>query len=338
MIRNHKLQTVLIIMLSLLLVGLTSCGKKKKKTIEDIRTEFNKKPNSKYLIALKKHYKKENNTKAILEISEAFYKAFPNDRYIKTDIGKVYADLAKKEKGEKKLELLTKASSFGYTNTLLTQELASLVDEKIKVLEKNGNNDELIKFLEKTKKLPLQSKMRRAVELKINLIKNKAVFDKFYKPFRANIEKTVPALLATIFPQKNVAFDKAKGDFLLKSVAIVQKGDTDKNSYTKTKNIAYNSNLELFTVLKYALEHGKKPPVGKEFRELFFPKESFHCDSVVLSKDKKKLQLTCTANILDLGQIFFDAKKDAEESAKKEVKKVTDTKAKDTKTEKKKEK
>jgi len=217
---------------------------------------------------------------------------------------------------------------------MLTQELVALVGEKIKTLEKNGNNDELVKYLENTKKLPIDSKMRRSVELKINLIKNKAVFDKFYNPFKANIEKNVPTLLTTIFPQKNVTFDSAKGDFLLKSIATVQKGDTDKNSYTKTKNIAYNSNLELFTILKYALEHGKKPPVGKEFRELFFPKESFHCDSVVLSKDKKKLQLTCTANILDLGQIFFDAKKDD----KKEVKKDADTKVKDTKAEKKKEK
>lgn len=321
MIRNHKLKFILTIMLSFALIGLISCGgKKKSKNIADIRAEFNKKPNPKSLMFLKKHYKKENNDKAILEISEVYYKAYPKDRYIKQDIGKAYAKLAEKEKGEKKLALLIKAIDFGYSNNLLTEELTNLIGEKIKAYEKNDNDKELSNFLEKTKKLPLDSKMRMSINSKIDFLKNKAVFDKFYKPFKAKVETDIITLLTKIFPKKNVSYDKVKGEFMIKVVSGVQKGDSDKNNYAKTKNIAFNTNLEDLTILKYALEHGTRPPIGKEFNELPFAKEDFHCDGVVLSKDKKALQLICTANILDLGKAFFTVRDEAKEEVKKEGK------------------
>jgi len=333
MIKSSKLRFILVIMLSFMLVGLVGCGgKKKKRDIASVRAEFNKKPNPKYLRYLKKHYKKEKNAKAILEILEVYYKAYPKDRYIKKDIGKAYADLANKEKGEKKLALLIKAVDFGYTNSLLTQELAALVGEKIKAFEKNNNDKELKIFLEKTKKLPLNSKMRININAKIDFLKNKAVFDKFYVPFKAKVEKNRKPLLAKIFPKKNVGYDKVKGNFMIQAITKVQKGDSDKNNYAKTKNIAYNVNLENLTILKYALEHGKRPPVGKEFKELPFGKEDFHCDGVVLAKDKKSLQLICTASILDLGKAFFSVrdadKTEVKKKAKKEVKKPADKKGK----------
>ncbi len=319
---NNKLRIFTILILTLTMITISGCGKKKKKSIEEIRKEYNQKPTPRAFAVLKKHYKAQKNTKAILEISEAYYKSYPQDKYIKQDIGKAYSELASKEKGEKKLSLLIKAVKFGYSSSMLTQELTDLVGEKIKAFEKNSNDKDLKVFLEKTKKLPLDSKMRMTINSKLDFLKNKAVFDKFYVPFKKEKESKIATLLPKIFPKKSVTYDKAKGDFVVKSVAKVAKGDSDKNNYAKTKNIAYNINLENFTILKYALEHGTRPPVGKEFNELPFPKEDFHCDGVVLSKDKKALQLTCTANILDLGKAFFSVR----DEGKKEVKKSDDKK------------
>lgn len=319
---NNKFKIFTILILTLTMFGLSSCGKKKKKTIKEIRMAYNQKPTPKYLSVLRKYYKNKKDTKSILEISETYYKAYPKDKYIKQDIGKAYAELANKEKGEKKLNYLIKAVDYGYTSSILTRELTDLVAEKIKTFEKNNNDKDLKAFLEKTKKLPLNSKMRMTVNSKLDLLKNKAVFDKFYSKFKKEKESKMVALLRKIFPKKNVTYNKTKGDFIIKAVSRVAKKDSDKNNYAKTKNIAYNINLENFTILKYALEHGKRPPVGKEFNELPFPKEDFHCDGVVLSKDKKALQLTCTANILDLGKAFFSVR----DEGKKEVKKSNDKK------------
>jgi hypothetical protein len=320
---NRKFKIVLILILTLTLLGLSSCGKKKKTDINEIRKEFNKKPTPRYLTYLKKYYKEKKDKKAILEISEIYYKAFPQDKYIKEDIGKAYSELASLEKGEKKLELLIKAVDFGYTNSLLTEELTELIGEKIKAFEKNNNDTDLASFLEKTKKLPIDSKMRMTINSKVDFLKNKAIFDKFYIPFKTNTEKKAPTLLAQIFPKKNVEYDSVKGNFIIKAVVSVQNGDNDKNNYPKTKNIAYNINLENFTILKYALEHDAKPPVGQEFNELPFPKEDFHCDGVVLSKDQKALQLICNVNILDLGKAFFSVRDEGkkEEPKKEDVKK-----------------
>jgi len=319
---NSKFRIFAILILTLTMVGLSGCGKKKKRNVEEIRAEFNKKPTPKYLAYLKKHYKAKKDMKSVLEISEAYYKAYPKDRYIKQDIGKAYAELANKEKGEKKLSYLIKAVDFGYTSNLLTTELTELVGEKIKNFEKNNNDKDLNLFLEKTKKLPLDSKMRMTINSKIDFLKNKVVFDKFYIPFKEKTEKNISGLITKIFPKKNVVYDNTKGNFIIKSASNVAKGDSDKNNYSKTKNILYNINLENFTILKYALEHGMKPPVGKEFNELPFPKEDFHCDSVVLSKDKKALQLTCTANILDLGKAFFSVRDEGKKVTKKDDKKA----------------
>ncbi len=320
---NNKFKFFTILVLTLTMIGLSSCGKKKKKTIEEIRKEYNQKPTPKYLSVLRKYYKSKKDTKSILEISELYYKAYPKDKYIKQDIGKAYAELSNKEKGEKKLTYLIKAVNFGYTSSVLTTELTDLVGEKIKAFEKNNNDKDLKSFLEKTKKLPLDSKMRMTVNSKLDFLKNKAVFDKFYGPFKKEKESKTAGLLSKVFPKKNVTYDKSKGDFIIKAVSRVAKKDSDKNNYAKTKNIAYNINLENFTILKYALEHGTRPPVGKEFNELPFPKEDFHCDGVVLSKDKKALQLTCTANILDLGKAFFSVR----DEGKKEVNKPNDKKS-----------
>ena len=327
---KFKILVIMLLFVSFFAVG---CGKKKKKSIEEIRKEYNQKPTPKYYSILKKHYKEKKDIKSILEISEIYYKAFPKDKYIKEDIGKYYAELANKEKGEKKLTLLIKAVDFGYTSNLLTNELTELVGEKIKAFEKNNNDKDLKVFLKKAQKLPLSEQMKMTINSKLDFLKNKVEFEKFFKPFKAQTEEKVDSLLTKIFPKKEVTYDKAKGDFIIKAVSGVAKGDSDKNNYAKTKNLAYNAALETFTILKYALEHGKRPPVGKEFNELPFPKEDFHCDGVVLSKDKKALQLTCTANIVDLGKAFF-AVRDVKEENKKDDKQKN-TKKEDKKSDKK---
>jgi len=306
MSKLFKVTTILI--LSLILT--TSFGCSKKKGIEDIRKEFDAKPSAKYLSKLKKFYKKKGDTKALLEISEKYFKAFPKDPYIKEDMGKIYSEIAKTKKGEERLALLMKAVDFGFTSDTLSKNLSDLVIQKIAAYEKAENQQMLGSFLLKVKKLPLNSDVRTTVLSKLDFLKNKKVFDPFYIPWKENFEKNSDKFIKTIFKKGGVKYDKNKGVFTIQYTVPV------KNNVEKAKAEAFYQNDHLLTILKYAIEHNRRPPVGKEFGELPFPKEDFKCESAIMSENKKDLTLTCNLTILDLGKALFAVRKDSEKNSK----------------------
>ncbi len=322
---NKFLKTFLIVLLSSLLVTTFSCTPKKK-GIDDIRTAFNKKPTASNLSRLKRYYKKKKDLNSLLEIYNVYYKANPKDPYIKEDMGKIYAEVAKTKKGEEKLNLLMKAIDFGYSNDLLSRDLSDLVIEKITAFEKSENSKMLGDFLNKVKKLPLTPDVRTTVLSKIDFLKNKKVFDKFYIPFKEKFEANSDKFIKAIFPKSAVKYDKNKGLFTIQSTVKVRKGSE------QAKADAFYLNDNLLIILKFAVEHNKRPPVGKEFAELPFPKEDFKCESAIISKDKKTLTLTCNLAILDLGKAIFAVREDTQgkkDTTKKDTTKK-DTTKKDT--------
>ncbi len=291
-----------IINISILLVVLLFSCSKKKASIEEIRKSFDKNPTVSNFSKLKKHYKKKDDKKSLLEIFEIYYKANPKDPYIKTDIAKIYVEQARAKKGDEKLSLLMKASKLGYYNENLVSDVSKLVDDKIKALKKENNEGKLKKFLEDSKKYPLNRKLRTDIDSLMDFLLNKKKFEEFYKPFKQEFDKKSVNFIKMIFPAKDVLYDVKNSLFLFQIVSAKQK---DLNTLAKNQ----------LTVLKYAVENNKRPPVGKEFEELYLNEELFKCEEA--KKEKKLFTMICKLSLEDLARALFAARNSKEQKDKK---------------------
>ncbi|MBN2693694.1 hypothetical protein JXR93_03440 [bacterium] len=301
---NKKFVVVLLATLFLF-----SCGKKKE-SIESIRADFEKNPTVKSLSILQKHYGEKNDIDNKIKILEIYLAKNPKDKYAKEDIGKSYAKKAEKLQGEEKMDMLIKATSYGYTNDLLSKELTSLISQKIVALEKENDSEKIMDFFKKVEKLPISKELRRSIVAKTDIIKNQKEFDAFYKPFKENFDKTSEDFIKNIFNNQGVTYDIKSGLFTLQGGAKVTKNIED------AKVDAISVSIDLLTILKYAIENNKRPPQGEDIEVIPLDAEALACNEGVLSEDKKTVTIICNLNILDLGKAFFSIRK--QEATKKE--------------------
>ncbi len=279
-----------------------SCGKKKE-SIESIRADFEKNPTVKSLSILQKHYGEKNDLDNGIKILEIYLAKNPKDKYAKEDIGKFYAKKSEKLQGEERMEMLIKATSYGYSNDLLSKDLTALVSQKIVALEKESDNEKIIAFFNKVEKLPLSKEIRRSITAKTDIIKNQKEFDDFYKPFKENFDKNSEEFIKNIFNNQGVTYDVTSGTFSLQGSAKVGKTIED------AKVDAISVTIDLLTVLKYAIENNKRPPQGEDIEVIPLDAETLACNEGVLSEDKKTVTITCNLNILSLGKAFFSIRK-----------------------------
>ncbi len=279
-----------------------SCGKKKE-SIESIRADFEKNPTVKSLSILQKHYGEKNDLDNGIKILEIYLAKNPKDKYAKEDIGKFYAKKSEKLQGEERMEMLIKATSYGFSNDLLSKDLTALVSQKIVALEKESDNEKIIAFFNKVEKLPLSKEIRRSITAKTDIIKNQKEFDDFYKPFKENFDKNSEEFIKNIFNNQGVTYDVTSGTFSLQGSAKVGKTIED------AKVDAISVTIDLLTVLKYAIENNKRPPQGEDIEVIPLDAETLACNEGVLSEDKKTVTITCNLNILSLGKAFFSIRK-----------------------------
>lgn len=282
---------------------LFSCSKKKD-SIEDIRKKFDKNPKASHFSKLKKFYKKKDDKKNLLEIFEIYYKANPKDPYIKSDIAKIYVEQARLKKGDEKLNLLMKAHKLKYYNENLSSEVSKIIDNKIKKLQKENNEEKLKELLLKSKEYPLTQKLRTDIDSLADFLLNKKKFEEFYKPFKEDFDKKSADFIKFIFPSKDVKYENS--EFLFQVVS------------SKKKDLPVLAKNQL-TILKYAIENNKRPPVGKEFAELYLNEELFKCEDI--KAEKKMFSMICKLNLEDLGKAIFAARNSKDKEVKEKPKK-----------------
>ncbi len=308
------LKSVLVVMVVLFIAG---CGKKQP-DFDSIKAEFDKNPTPKALSYLMKHYDAKKDEDSKIEVLKTYLKSKPEDKYAKEDIGKAYAKKAEAKTGDEKMELLIKAAEFGYKNDLILKELSKLVSAKLIQLEKENNEEALIAFMETAKKLPVDNDIKKNINAKFDIMKNKKEFDLFYKPFKENFDKNAEEFVKKIFNSQNITYDLTLGDFTIQGSSKVTK-DVETAKVNAVAVISDN-----FTILRYALEKGEKPKEGEEIAVVPVPSEALACNEGTLSEDKKTITITCKINILDLGKAFFsvrEVKEENKDSKKEEIKK-----------------
>lgn len=266
--------------------------------VNALQSAFDQKPTVKTFKILRKYYKKKKMIDQEITLYERYLQAFPKKIRIKKGLGRAYSKKGMTLTGEQRYLLLKKALEYGYKNDHTVGIFSKLVEKKLMALAEQP--EKKLTYLQEIKHLPMNSTLRIKLNESLDYLKNRKGFEHYFKKLKVGMKQKKRAF-SKVLKSERITFNPQSELFTVTAIIpFSRKGGFNKNVSQKM----IDSKID---VLKYALEHFKKPPMDQEIQVIPLEKDAVVCDEG--KRVKKQFVRTCTVSLQEIARTFFALRK-----------------------------